>query len=605
MASAKALVDQPLNLPAFQVAGLTESQQNLINQGIQGIGAYQPLLTQAQQNLQQSMDAARSANIADVANVGASNVAAPSLATAQTNYAPNLQQQRMGPVSDVTSREVQGERVSAAQSSFAPNLQNFQMGPTQQVTAERVGQGIGGLEAAQTGFRPDLQAFQMGPAERVQTGSFVAPGTAESYMSPYIQNVLQSQIAEARRSDEIARQGRAAQAVAAGAFGGTRQAVQESEAARNLARLEADIMAQGLQGAYATAQQQFNAEQQARLAAQQANQAAGLTVGQQNLAAQLGTQELGTQAGLQTALANLSAEQQARVTNQAIMLQAQGMNQDAALRAALSNQQTEFGRQQQNLAAQLGVQELGTQTGLQNALANLSAEQQARVANQANALQAQGMNQEAALRSALANQQTEFNTQQQNLAAGLSVQELGANIGLQTSLANLSAEQQANVQQAALALQASGMNQDAALRAALSNQQTQAQLATARGELGLQSAQLQGQQALGQADLANLGQNLSQQSTQFGIGLGEIQRGINQQVLDATRNTAMQNTMAPYQQLGFYSDIVRGTPSAQSTITATTAPQPSTAQQIAGLATTAVTGAAAANSLSRGIGSLS
>jgi hypothetical protein len=280
------------------------------------------------------------------------------------------------------------------------------------------------------------------------------------------------------------------------------------------------------------------------------------------------------------------------------------MNQDSALRAALSNQQTEFGRQQQNLASQLSVQELGTQAGLQTSLANLSSEQQALVANQAAAMQAQGMNQDSALRAALANQQTEFNRQQQNLASGLSTQELSANIGLQTSLANLSSEQQANVQRAALDLQAQGMNQDAALRAALTNQQTQAQLASARGELDLKSAQLQGQQALGQADLANLGQNLSQQGTQFGIGLGEISRGINQQTLDAQRNTAMQTAMAPYQQLGFYSDIVRGTPSAQSTITATTAPQPSTAQQIAGLATTAVTGAAAANNLSKGIGGL-
>jgi hypothetical protein len=85
---------------------------------------------------------------------------------------------------------------------------------------------------------------------------------------------------EAQRAADIAGTQRGAQAAQQGAFGGSRQAIMEAEAARNLATQKGDIQAQGSQAAYQQAQQQFNAEQAARLQAQQANQQAGLTVGQ-------------------------------------------------------------------------------------------------------------------------------------------------------------------------------------------------------------------------------------------------------------------------------------------------------------------------------------
>jgi len=36
----------------------------------------------------------------------------------------------------------------------------------------------------------DINAAQMGPAERVDTQSFNQPGSADAYMSPYMQNVV-------------------------------------------------------------------------------------------------------------------------------------------------------------------------------------------------------------------------------------------------------------------------------------------------------------------------------------------------------------------------------------------------------------------------------
>jgi hypothetical protein len=280
------------------------------------------------------------------------------------------------------------------------------------------------MQAAQTGYQPNLQTFQMGPAERVQTQSITQPGNFESYMSPYMQNVVDVQQREAQRRADIAGTQRAARATQAGAFGGSRQAIENAEAARNLATQKGDIQAAGLQSAYQQAQQQFNAEQQARLQAQLANQQAGLTAGGQNLAAQLGVQQLGTQTGLQTSLANLSSAQQANVQNQAAQLQAQGMNAQQALQAALANQQAtlstqQAGEQSRQFGANLGLQGLQGALSGSAQLGNLGQQQlgaQQSITNLQNTLgQQQQTNQQAVINQAMQNLQNQRMYPQQQL----------------------------------------------------------------------------------------------------------------------------------------------------------------------------------------------
>jgi hypothetical protein len=116
---------------------------------------------------------------------------------------------------------------------------------------------------------------------------------AQQYMSPYMQSVVDIQQAAAQRQADIASTSRGAQAVQAGAFGGSRQAIMDAEAARALADQKNAIQAQGLQSAYGQAQQQFNADQAQRMQAQMAN------IGQQQFGANLGMQ--GLQTGLQAA----------------------------------------------------------------------------------------------------------------------------------------------------------------------------------------------------------------------------------------------------------------------------------------------------------------
>jgi hypothetical protein len=96
--------------------------------------------------------------------------------------------------------------------------------------------------------------------------SFTTAGTAGTYMSPYMQNVVDIQKREAQRQSGIQGTQQQAQAAQAGAFGGGRDAIMRAERERNLGTQMNDIQAQGLQSAYQAAQNQYNTEQNKNLA---------------------------------------------------------------------------------------------------------------------------------------------------------------------------------------------------------------------------------------------------------------------------------------------------------------------------------------------------
>jgi len=131
----------------------------------------------------------------------------------------------------------------------------------------------GPLTAGQSDLQ--TQAFQglaglTIPTEQM-TGYTPQSFTAEAagqYMNPYLMAALQPQIDEARRQSEIARVEQAGRLTRAGAYGGGRQAIMESELGRNLLQNLAGITGTGYKQAFDLAQQQFNTEQQ-RLADQQ------------------------------------------------------------------------------------------------------------------------------------------------------------------------------------------------------------------------------------------------------------------------------------------------------------------------------------------------
>lgn len=99
---------------------------------------------------------------------------------------------------------------------------------------------------------------------------------AQQYMNPFLMAQLNPQLEEARRQAAILRNQQAGRLAAAGALGGGRQAVMESELNRNLLTNLAKITGEGYKSAYDKAVEQFNAEQNREMAATKAAQDYGL-----------------------------------------------------------------------------------------------------------------------------------------------------------------------------------------------------------------------------------------------------------------------------------------------------------------------------------------
>ena len=99
-------------------------------------------------------------------------------------------------------------------------------------------------------------------------------GIAAQYMNPYLQNVLTPQLDELRRQNDITNMGTNAKMTQAGAFGGGRQAIMNSENNRNLMQEQNKTVGQGYANAYDKAMGQFNTEQgQAKTLAEMMSQA--------------------------------------------------------------------------------------------------------------------------------------------------------------------------------------------------------------------------------------------------------------------------------------------------------------------------------------------
>jgi hypothetical protein len=94
------------------------------------------------------------------------------------------------------------------------------------------------------------------------TGGF---GTtqANQYMNPYLQASLDPQLKELQRQSDIQRVEDAGRLTKAGAFGGSRQAIMESEGRRNLLDKQAGLIGSGYKTAYDTGLGQYNKEREA------------------------------------------------------------------------------------------------------------------------------------------------------------------------------------------------------------------------------------------------------------------------------------------------------------------------------------------------------
>ena len=378
--------------------------------------------------------------------------------------------------------------------------------------AQQTGQGITTQSQA-------LANLQAGAGEQFMK-SATDPNAIKALMNPYTQNVLDVQNKELQRQADIAKTQRSSQAVRAGAFGGSRQAIENAEAQRNLDTIRNANTAQALQQAYqqAQSQQQFGANLglQGQSAAQQ-----GLGTALQG--GQLGLSGLGTALqGQQGALA--------------------GVGQAGAM----------YG---------LGMQ--GAQTGMQGAGLGL---QGVNAANQAyqTGIQGAGMGLQG------------VNAQLAGTAQGMQGAQVGLS-GVDRQLAGVDrqlAGTAQGMQGAGLAMQGAGMGLQG-VQTGL--QGTQAQLAgTAQGMQGAQAGLqgVQGAQAgygLTNQSASNLTNILGQtQQNQLGLYGAQNTAGAQQQALEQAKvNQAMLDyanaQQYPLMQLGTMSNMLRGLPMQAST----------------------------------------
>ena len=99
---------------------------------------------------------------------------------------------------------------------------------------------------------------------------------ADQYMSPYIEQALTPQLEEIRRNSDIQRMLDNSRLTKAGAYGGGRQAIMNSELNDNTARLMNETVGKGYQDAYDSAGRMFTSDKQRKLEADKAGLGYGL-----------------------------------------------------------------------------------------------------------------------------------------------------------------------------------------------------------------------------------------------------------------------------------------------------------------------------------------
>jgi hypothetical protein len=426
-----------------------------------------------------------------------------------------------------------GSGYGASAAALAPQAQLYGQGAanigSMALDAQNTGRGI----TAQSQRLADQQAA----AGRQYAAQMTNPYAVQQYMNPYTAAVIDPQVQAAQRQADIASTVRGAQAARAGAFGGSRQAIENAEANRALAGQMGSIRAQGQQAAYDKAIQAMQY---------------GSNLGLQGLS--------GAQSGLGTALQGgqlgLSGIGQAMAGQQAGLA---GLGQAGSL-YGLGMQGAGMGLQ----AAQTGLQ--GTAQGMQGAQAGLAGINAANQAYQTG-IQGAGMGLQG------------VNAQLAGTAQGMQ----GAGVGLSGVDRALASGQ--------LALQ--GADRGLAGTA----QGMQGAQTGLQGVTGQQAGYGLANQAAGQ--LGQLGtQQLAAQQGILGLQnqIGGQQQGQQQQIINQAIQNYAQAQEAPMTAFNQYNALLRGYAVPGQTTTQYQA-QPTLGNQLAGYGTAGLSALALNNAM--------
>ena len=157
------------------------------------------------------------------------------------------------------------------QQRLVPQRQVVGFTPTQQAAFQQAFGGIGSfqpfLDAAQAAQTAGLGTI--GAGAQTVAGADFGPGAGRAFMDPYQQAVTQEALKEVDRQAALAQNQLAGQAVKAGAFGGSRFGIQQSELARNAQVLKSRRIFEDLSRNFQQAQGAARAANQQRIQAGQ------------------------------------------------------------------------------------------------------------------------------------------------------------------------------------------------------------------------------------------------------------------------------------------------------------------------------------------------
>lgn len=529
------------NMPA-NPAGLVEGMQGTRGAYTQakGIGTLQPTQFQANAPTLQG----------DIAGGQGFNRAAMSGYVGQEMMNPNAPDPRQFMYNQAVSQFDPGQYQTGRAAeiagqdlyNFDPNVNTdqYQFGPQQMIgDVDQYSQG-----AAERLVGSELMNFQGGPEATAYDYGDVqqfTPQSAQDYMSPYMQNVVDVQKEQAQLDFDRQQAARDARAVQSGAFGGSRSAVADALAQEDLNRNLQDIQASGQQAAYQDAQRMFEADRAARM--QRENERAG---------------ELGRVQELGTRQAGMGAETQlaARRTAADIF----GADRSAQMGAIESDRAAQFAREQAQAGelgrtSALGLQ--GAQLGADTRLAARGLGADVQASDLARELQAMEGNRAAQMTrdEQRAAEQARYDdamraTYGLESELGLAGTELAGSLYNQDRAANMEADMFNRTQR----LAEESARADELFRADEATDRSR----LAFGELGLGSAELRGR--LG-AQLADMGLS-SREANMDRLGvldqMGNARRTTEQARLDAAYQDFLTQQQYGQDQLAALSDIIRG-----------------------------------------------
>ena len=345
--SGKTLADTALQLPEQRIAGFSGAEREAFARSNQagGIGGYQALASTGRGTL-------------------GSGLGTMGQALGALDTAPGYIGQSSGAVGQA-GRTIQG--------SYDPyvgapvySAQQFSSAP--------------GYSAQQFSGAPGYSAQQFGGAPAYSAQGF-DPSSAASFFNPYEDVAVQQALGDIRRQGDIAANQQAANAVQAGAFGGSREGIQRAELDRTVLEQQARTAAGMRQAGYDNALQQAQASFENQQRRSQAESQFGTQVGQQSFEDAQRRSQAQSQFGSQTAQqAFEDAQRRSQAQSQFGTQTGQQAFEDAQRRAQA---QSQFGTQTQLAAAQ-------QQQGLASLYGNLASAQGDIASQYGNIGQAQG-----------------------------------------------------------------------------------------------------------------------------------------------------------------------------------------------------------------------